>query len=80
MRRFMDSDLMEWEVWPAPSGERAQGPGRLIFQEVMPGATRALEVELTGEEVEKWGGPAALVANGTVSDLADLLQRARQVA
>jgi hypothetical protein len=77
MRRFMDPELTEWEVWPAPSGERAQGPGRLIFQEVAAGPTRAREVELTREEREEWGSSAALASQGAVSQLLELLKRAK---
>ncbi|GEM_PF-2234043 len=80
MRRVTDRDLLRWEVWTQASGERASGPGRILFRNVDAPVARSLEAEVLPEELERWGSPGGVVYNAPTHDLLSILERAEALS
>ncbi|TVR64432.1 MAG: hypothetical protein EA422_06825 [Gemmatimonadales bacterium] len=73
----MDGDLLRWEVWPQASGERAAGPGRILFRNVDAPFARSLEAEVSSEDLERWGSPGGIVNHAPADHLISILERAQ---
>lgn len=79
MRRVTDRDLLRWDVWAQASGERASGPGRILFRNVDAPVARSLEAEVSPEELERWGSPGGIVNHAPTRHLLSILERAQDL-